>query len=147
MPVLDAVIATNLAQPDRMIDKLAKHFDRLSGVKVALLGLAFKEETDDVRESPALPIARRLIAEGVEVVAYDPVAMPAARPLLPEGVRLVDRLEQAVSDVDAVMLVTRWAEFTALPSLLAGRSRQPLVIDGRRFLQSDAFRHYDGIGR
>lgn len=147
MPVLDAVIATNTAQPQRLVATLARHFDSLKGVRVALLGLAFKEDTDDVRESPALPIAHELIASGVDLIAYDPVATAAARPALPDRVRYADRLEDAVADVDAVMLVTRWSEFERLPELLAGRRQQPVVIDGRRVLPPAAFQRYDGIGR
>lgn len=147
MPLLDSVIATNLAQPSRMLGKLEAHFERLAGLKVALLGLAFKEDTDDVRESPAVPIARLLDERGVEVIAYDPIAGDAAKPLLPATARLAGSLPEAVADADAIMLVTRWQEFQRLPALLEGRHPAPLVIDGRRVLPPEAFDRYDGIGR
>jgi UDPglucose 6-dehydrogenase len=147
MPLLDAVISTNLAQPQRMLGKLQTHFPKLQGLKVAVLGLAFKEDTDDMRESPSIPIVKMLVEQGVEVIAYDPIAMPAAKPLLPTGVRYATSLEEVLADVDAALLVTRWAEFQRVPELLQGRARQPVVIDGRRVLKAEALARYDGIGR
>ena len=147
MPLLDAVIATNLEQPARMVAKLGAHFPSLAGVRVAALGLAFKEDTDDMRESPAIPIVKMLVERGVLVTAYDPIATAAARPLLPAAVEYASSLEQALNAVDAVMLITRWDEFQRLPELLKGRAPPPVVIDGRRVLPRDAFDRYDGIGR
>jgi UDPglucose 6-dehydrogenase/GDP-mannose 6-dehydrogenase len=92
MPLLDAVIQTNQAQPARMIALLQKHFASLRGLRVALLGLAFKEDTDDMRESPAIPIARTLVEHGAYVVAYDPIAGSAARAVLPGGIRYAETL-------------------------------------------------------
>jgi UDPglucose 6-dehydrogenase/GDP-mannose 6-dehydrogenase len=83
----------------------------------------------------------------VQVAAYDPIAMPAARPLLPAGVRYAASLDDVLGDVDAVLLVTRWAEFQRLPDLLQGRAKQPVVIDGRRVLKAETLARYDGIGR
>jgi UDPglucose 6-dehydrogenase len=147
MPLLDAVINTNLAQPRRMLAKLQSHLPKLQGLKVAVLGLAFKEDTDDMRESPAIPIVKMLVEEGVQVIAYDPIAMPAAKPLLPSAVRFAASLEEVLADVDAAMLITRWAEFQRVPELLRGRAQQPVIIDGRRVLKSDSIARYDGIGR
>ena len=79
MPLLDAVIATNLAQPARMLALLQRTFSELTGVRVAVLGLAFKEDTDDMRESPAIPIVRQLLERGATVTAYDPIATRNAR--------------------------------------------------------------------
>ena len=146
MPLLDAVIQTNLAQPARMIALLEKHFPSLRGLRVALLGLSFKEDTDDMRESPAIPIARILVERGTKVMAYDPIAGNAARALLPVGVRYADTLEQALAEADAALLITRWAEFSRLPELLAKRVDAPLLIDGRRMIDPRAVPKYDGIG-
>jgi UDPglucose 6-dehydrogenase len=146
MPLLDAVIQTNQAQPARMIALLEKRFPSLRGVRVALLGLAFKEDTDDMRESPAIPIARLLVERGAHVLAYDPIAAGAARAVLPEGIRYAETLDQAVSDVDAALLVTRWAEFKRLPELLAKQARPALLIDGRRMIEPHSVPNYDGIG-
>lgn len=147
MPLLDAVIRTNQGQPGRMIALLEKHFPSLRGVRVALLGLAFKEDTDDMRESPAIPIARLLLERGAYVVAYDPIATHAARTVLPAGIRYTERLDQALADVDAALLITRWAEFSRLPELLAKRAHAPLLIDGRRLIDPHRVPKYEGIGR
>jgi UDPglucose 6-dehydrogenase/GDP-mannose 6-dehydrogenase len=147
MPLLDAVIEINLAQPQRMLKKLTAHFPALKGLKVAVLGLAFKEDTDDMRESPSIPIVQMLVEHGVQVTAYDPIAMPAAKTLLPGKVHFAASLDDVIAGVDAVLLLTRWAEFQRVPDLLRGRSRQPLVIDGRRVLSPASLARYDGIGR
>lgn len=146
MPLLDAVIRTNQAQPARMIALLEKHFSSLRNLRVALLGLAFKEDTDDMRESPAIPIARILVERGARVVAYDPIARDAARAVLPAGIRYAETLDQALADVDAALLVTRWGEFNRLPELLAKRADAPLLIDGRRMIDPDSVPKYEGIG-
>lgn len=147
MPLLDAVIETNLAQPARMLAKLQSHYPSVKGLRVAVLGLAFKEDTDDMRESPAIPIVKMLVEQGVHVTAYDPISAAAAKPLLPASVNYAASLEEAVQDIDVAMLVTRWDEFQRLPELLKGRASAPLVIDGRRVLDKGAFARYDGIGR
>ena len=147
MPLIDAVIETNLKQPARMLAKLQAQFPSLQGVRVTVLGLAFKEDTDDMRESPAIPIVRMLVEQGALVTAYDPIATNAARPLLPDAVAFAVSLAAAVDGAQAVMLITRWEEFQQLPALLKGRTAAPLVIDGRRVLAPDAFARYDGIGR
>jgi UDPglucose 6-dehydrogenase/GDP-mannose 6-dehydrogenase len=146
MPLLDAVIQTNQAQPARMIALLEKHFASLRNLRVALLGLAFKEDTDDMRESPAIPIARLLMDRGARVVAYDPIARDTARAVLPAGIRYAETLDQALADVDAALLVTRWTEFNRLPELLAKRSHPPLLIDGRRMIDPHSVPRYEGIG-
>jgi UDPglucose 6-dehydrogenase len=147
MPLLDAVIRTNSEQPARVIDMLRQHLPALSGRRVALLGLAFKEDTDDIRESPALPLARLLVEQGAEVVAYDPIAGAAARPALPPQARIAASLEEAVRDAEAVILVTRWEEFQRLPALLAGRGDAPVLIDGRRVIDPQSVPRYEGVGR
>ncbi len=146
MPLLEAVIGTNLAQPARMIGLLEKHFASLAGLKVAVLGVAFKPDTDDVRESPAIPVVTQLLARGARVTAYDPVARETARAVLPPGTPLAPSLEAAVADADAVLLITAWEEFLRLPGLLAGRAAQPLVVDGRRMLDKERIGRYEGIG-
>ena len=147
MPLLDAVIQTNLKQPARLLAKLQAQFPSLHGVRVTVLGLAFKEDTDDMRESPAIPIVRMLVEQGARVTAYDPIANSAARPLLPDTVVFAASLVAAVDNAQAIMLITRWEEFQQLPALLKGRAVAPLVVDGRRVLAPDDFANYDGIGR
>ena len=147
MPLLDAVIATNLAQPARMLDLLARHLPSLGGKRIAILGLAFKEGTDDMRESPAIALARLLLERGATVVGYDPVARESARAALPQAVELADSLEAALAGADAALLVTRWEEFQRLPGLLRGSARPPVLIDGRRVIDRAVVELYEGIGR
>lgn len=147
LPVLSAVIRTNRDQPLRLVQLLEKHFPTLEGVRVTVLGLAFKPDTDDIRESPAIPVLRELSARGAALRAYDPVAnRAAARVLDLPGLEFCDGMEEAVEGVDAVVVVTRWAEFETLPALLNGSTTPPLVVDGRRMLDRRAVARYDGIG-
>jgi len=147
MPLLDAVISTNLAQPARVVGLLEKHLKQLDGKRVALLGLAFKPDTDDMRESPSIGLAKLLIDRGVTVTAYDPVARETARASLPEAVTHLDSLDAAVKGIDAAVIVTSWDEFQRVPQLLAGRADAPVVIDGRRMLDPACVPRYEGIGR
>lgn len=121
--ILDAVIERNEAQPARMIELLKKHLD-LPGRTIGVLGLAFKPDSDDVRESRAVPVIAALRREGAAVVAYDPVAMENFRPLFPEITYAATA--QDVLRADAVLILTEWAEFENLD--YQGR----VVIDGRR---------------
>jgi len=124
---------------------VGRHLSSLAGVKVAVLGLAFKPDTDDLRESPAFPILKLLKAAGSNVTAYDPVAKPE-NPAMLSGARLADSLEAAVRDADLVILVTRWGEFRRLPEVLRTLGRRPLVVDGRRMLAPQSVDRYAGVG-
>jgi len=146
LPLLSAVLAVNRGQPDEMLRLVDAHIPDLRDVSVTVLGIAFKPDTDDVRESPAFPLIERLKARGARVTAYDPVARPAGHDAL-QGVTLAGSLEDAVASADAVLLVTRWAEFGRLADVLAQSGRQPLVVDGRRMLDGSRFARYEGIGR
>jgi len=147
MPLLDTVIQINLKQPQRVIEILERSFPSLRGLKVSILGLAFKPDTDDMRESPAIPIAGELLARGAVVSAYDPVATEAARRVLPaDRIRFVDTLEQALADTDAAVLVTRWDEFKRIPDVLGRMPKPPLIVDGRRMLDKRRIARYAGIG-
>jgi UDPglucose 6-dehydrogenase len=150
--LLNAVIEVNELQKRRVVGKLLSHLGgSLVGRKVALLGLAFKPQTDDMREASSLVLAARLQGEGAEVVAYDPVAADVARDLL-DGVELRDSALEALDGADAAVLVTEWPEFRELDwREAAGRMARPLVVDGRNFLDPDAMAgagfEYEGIGR
>jgi UDPglucose 6-dehydrogenase len=149
--LLTAVIEVNELQKRRVMKKLEKHLGSLVGKKVALLGLAFKPDTDDMREATSLVLAARLHGEGARVSGYDPVAESPARELLP-SVELCDSTEQALEGADAAILVTEWAEFAELDwRSLAGLMANPLLIDGRNFLDPQKMRAagfaYEGIGR
>jgi len=146
-PLLEAVIRINEHQPLQLVSLLKRHFPSLNGVRVTILGLAFRPDTDDMRESPAIPIIRELLGAGAEIKAYDPVATHQAERLIPDRhVLLCDDLRDAITDAQAVVLVTPWDEFHRLPDLLASMRPQPVVIDGRRMLDKHSVARYDGIG-
>jgi len=149
--LLTAVIEVNELQKRRVIGKLEKHLGSLLGKRVALLGLAFKPDTDDMREASSLVLAARLHGEGAEVVAYDPVAFERASELL-DSVELAGSALEALEGADAAVLVTEWSEFADLDwAEVAGRMARPLVVDGRNFLDSKALLaagfEYEGIGK
>jgi len=149
--LLNAVIEVNELQKRRVVQKLLGRLGSLVGRRVALLGLAFKPDTDDMREASSLVLAARLQGEGAEVVAYDPVASEAARGLL-EGVELRGSALEALDGADAAVLVTEWGEFAELDwAEAAGRMARPLLVDGRNFLDPEGMRsagfEYEGIGR
>jgi UDPglucose 6-dehydrogenase len=149
--LLTSVIEVNELQKRRVVAKLQKHLGSLAGKRIALLGLAFKPDTDDMREASSLVLASRLRGEGAEVVAFDPVAAGPAGELLPE-VELTESAEAALDEADAVVLVTEWKQFADLDwPALAERMATPLVIDGRNFLDPAVLREagfaYEGIGR
>ncbi len=147
MHVLDAVLKVNEQQPAKVIQLLKKHFASLKGVRISVLGLAFRPDTSDMRESPAIPILRSLLQEGASIKGYDPVAMPEARKLFSmQEMQLCGSLAEAVSKTDAVVLVTRWDEFRKIPELLASQDPPPLFIDGRRLLDKAKIARYEGIG-
>jgi UDPglucose 6-dehydrogenase/GDP-mannose 6-dehydrogenase len=146
MPLLKSVLEINAGQPREMLRLLNKHLPDLRGRQVAVLGIAFKQDTDDTRESPAFPLIEQLRAAGARVTAYDPVARPVGHERL-KGVTLADGLRGAVDGADAVLIVTRWKEFEGLPALLAELRQEPVVVDGRRILAPSAVRRYEGIGR
>jgi UDPglucose 6-dehydrogenase len=146
MPLLDAVVATNKRQPGRMVELLKTKLPRLKGVRVAVLGVAFKPGTDDVRESPAIPIVNELVEAGAHVVAVDPIAVDEAKKVLPKNVELTSDLRHALDGAAAVLLVTKWDDFRVVPEMLKGRNPQPIFVDGRRFIDKNSVANYLGIG-
>jgi UDPglucose 6-dehydrogenase len=147
MDILDSVIAVNEKQPARLIALLKKHFQELKGLKVAVLGYAFKPGTDDIRESPALPVTQTLLDEGAYVKGYDPIAQHEAQKVFGEGtVEFCPDLASTIAGVDAIIIITRWAEFKHIPDLLSAQTNQPVVIDGRRMLDRTSVQHYEGVG-
>jgi UDPglucose 6-dehydrogenase len=149
--LLGAVIEVNELQKRRLVAKLHKHLGELVGRRVALLGLAFKPNTDDMREASSLVLAARLQAEGARVVAYDPVAEEQARDRMP-GVEFADSALAAVEGADAVVLVTEWPEFKELDWAAVRAAMQgDLILDGRNALDPAAVRDagltYEGVGR
>jgi len=147
--LLNAVIEVNELQKRRVIGKLERRLGSLRERKVALLGLAFKPGTDDMREAPSLVLAGRLLAEGARVSAWDPVADGAVHL---DGVEVAGSALEALDGADAAVVVTEWPELVELDwSAAAARMRRRLLVDGRNALDADALRaagfEYEGVGR
>jgi UDPglucose 6-dehydrogenase len=150
--LLTAVIEVNELQKRRTVGKLQKHLGSLVGKQIALLGLAFKPNTDDIREATALVLAARLQSEGAHVRVYDPVAMDRASDLL-GGAQLCSSALDALDGADGAVLVTEWPEFGDLDWTgdVKERMANALVVDGRNFLDRHALLAagftYEGVGR
>ena len=145
-PLLSAVLQINARRADELVNVLEQNLDSLEDASVTVLGLAFKPDTDDVRETPALPVIRRLIGAGARVTAHDPVVRA-----LPDGlgelsdVELVEGLEAAVAGANAIVIVTRWPQYEELPAILQRLGHSPVIVDGRRMLDKTVA-GYTGIG-
>jgi UDPglucose 6-dehydrogenase len=150
--LLTAVIEVNELQKRRVVGKLQKHLGSLVGKEVALLGLAFKPNTDDIREATALVLAARLQSEGAHVRVFDPVAMGRAAEML-GGATLCASAEAALEGADGAVLVTEWPEFAQLDwtGEVKASMANPLIVDGRNFLDRNALvaagYTYEGVGR
>lgn len=136
--MLEATVGINVAQRESAVRKLQRELHMLKGRRIALLGLTFKPGTDDLRDAPALDIARRLLAVGAVVSAFDPVVKT-----LPEefsAVRLTRDVYEAADRVDAVVVTTEWPEFRIIdPASLRRAMRGNLVVDGRNCLPENSF--------
>jgi UDPglucose 6-dehydrogenase len=146
--LLQAVWEVNELQKRRVVQKLEKRLGPLRGRTVALLGLAFKPNTDDMREAPSRVVAYRLLAEGAEVRAWDPVAEPTDL----AGVEICGSVLDAVRDADAAVIVTEWPQLRELASAEVREAmRRPLIVDGRNLLDPQtaiaAGFEYEAIGR
>ena len=147
MRLLDAVVKVNREQPFEVVRKVKNYYPSLKDTKIAILGLAFKPNTDDMRESPAIPIVKELLGEGAIIKAYDPVALEEARKVFPEReIQFYQNIKETIENVQAVLLLTSWEEFNRIPSLLAEIESPPIFIDGRRMLDKNTIARYDGIG-
>ncbi len=147
MDVLQSVVAINEKQPTQIIDRLKKHFPNVKNVKVAVMGLSFKPGTDDMRESPSITVIELLIKEGAYISAYDPVASHEAVKIFgKENVRYCHTIVDAICEADAVLIMTRWQEFSNIPDILKINNLSPLIVDGRRMLPKDCVDKYEGIG-
>jgi UDPglucose 6-dehydrogenase len=150
--LLNAVIEVNELQKRKVIGKLKRHLgDELRGRRIALLGLAFKPNTDDIRQASSIVLAGRLIAEGAQVIGYDPVAMDNMQKLVP-GLACTPSAASALDGADAFVLVTEWDEFLQLDWAAArDLMAQPIIIDGRNALDGALLTGlgftYEGVGR
>ena len=149
--LLHAVMDINRDQRMLVIDKLRECLEELPAKVIGLLGLAFKPNTDDMREAPSVDIAKVLLAAGAEVRAYDPAAMERSRTLLPDVEYLKDAY-QVASGADALVLVTEWNEFRQLDMARVKQlMRRPVIVDGRNIYDPAVMRSlgftYRGVGR
>jgi UDPglucose 6-dehydrogenase len=151
--MLKETISINDNQQKLLVKKAVKRFGDLKGKKIAMLGLSFKPETDDMREAPSIKIAHSLTEMGAEVVAYDPVAINNAKQVLGDIITYASSVYDAISQADALMIVTEWKEFTQLdfPSLVK-KMNHPIIFDGRNCLEEEQLNacesvEYYSIGR
>ncbi|MYL54384.1 nucleotide sugar dehydrogenase [Pontibacillus yanchengensis] len=148
--LLESVIHVNNRQQVLLVKKAKERFGSLHGKRVAMLGLAFKPKTDDIRESASVVVANELIQEGAYVTAYDPIAMPNASKVL--NVEFANSTAEALQDADAALIITEWDEFKQLPlSTFSEQMRVPMVFDGRNCYTLEAIQEsyleYHSIGR
>lgn len=138
MRVLEAVEQVNELQKEVLFEKLSRHFGLLAGRRIAIWGLAFKPETDDVREAPAMRLIERLLDAGCQVRVYDPIAMEECRHRFAERITYCKDMYEAAIDADALMMVTEWKEFR-LPSFLtlARIMREKVIFDGRNIYERE----------
>jgi len=138
--LVEAVIVTNRRQSEKGVQLAKQALTSLCGRTVALLGLAFKPNTDDMRKAVSIPIVEKLLSEGATVVAYDPAAMPNAREIFRDRIKYARNPIECLHEADCCMIVTEWNEFkTILPSTFVEQMRSPIVIDGRRIYDVDEF--------
>lgn len=152
MAVLKAVEKVNDKQKSILFDKVMNHFEgNISGKTFALWGLSFKPKTDDMREAPSLVIIEHLLSEGAKIVAHDPVAMKEAHHILGDSIRYADSQEDALSDADALLIITEWPEYRSPDFQEVGQKLKTKVIfDGRNIYDAEEVRavgfEYYGIG-
>jgi UDPglucose 6-dehydrogenase len=149
--IVEATIRANVARSDKMLQKIIRAIGPVAGKNLAVLGLAFKAGTDDMRDAPALPILRGLLAAGAKLRAYDPKAGAVAAPLLP-GLDVVDSAAQALGNADAAIILTEWQEFRDLtPADFVRQLQYPVVVDLRNLYapatMANGGVHYHSLGR
>jgi UDPglucose 6-dehydrogenase len=151
--LLKAVEEVNAEASEHFVEKILRHFQQdLKGKKLAVLGLSFKPNTDDMRAAPSIGIIETLVKKGATVVAYDPVAMELAKPLLPKEVSYAEDAYGAAKDADAVVVVTEWNEFRQLDLVRLAQGMRGLVLfDGRNVYEPTRVKQmgfmYYGVGR
>jgi UDPglucose 6-dehydrogenase len=152
LQVLEAVESVNERQKERLFEKLQGAVGDVRGLRIAIWGLAFKPQTNDMREAPSLTLIEQLLAAGATVVAHDPVAMPEARRRLGDRVTFAESNYAALEGADALVVVTDWNEYRHPDFARIHRTlRRPVVIDGRNLYDAGKLRSlgftYDSFGR
>jgi UDPglucose 6-dehydrogenase len=139
--LLDSVEQVNKTQPLKAVEFCREQLGGFEGKNIAILGLAFKPDTDDMREARVIPIINQLLKEGAKVVAYDPVAIPIAKTIFNDKISYASSAFECIKDADACIVVTEWEEFKKLsPEDFTKKMRQPILIDGRRIFNAEAFK-------
>lgn len=149
--LLKGVVNVNKKQQLLLIDKLNHCFDRMDRKRIAVLGLAFKPNTDDMREAASILIIEELIKLGADVIAFDPIATENAKSILHPHVSYAASVEEAITDSDAALIVTEWEEIKNVDLGIFRKMRRPLIIDGRNCFSLDLMKarpiEYHSIGR
>lgn len=142
MPMLSSVLAVNKNRPQQIIESIAAQVGALSGKRIAVVGLAFKADTDDVRESPALRLVDALLSAGANVVAYDPIAAKNVQAIYGERMALAGSVEAACNKADAALIATSWPQFKELDwNAIAATMQNPVIFDGRQVIRFDSAKH------
>ncbi|MFZ3579949.1 UDP-glucose dehydrogenase family protein [Virgibacillus sp. DJP39] len=150
--LLKSVVKVNNNQQVLLVDKAKKRFGDLSGKRVAILGLAFKPNTDDIREAAAIVVINKLLEEGAEIIAYDPAAMNLAMQILPRGIRYANSVATVLKGADLGFILTEWKEFKQMDlSEVKRLMKEPIIFDGRNCFDLEEVKFYDieyhSIGR
>jgi UDPglucose 6-dehydrogenase len=151
--LLEQTIAINNDQQALLVKKALNRFGSLKGKRIAMFGLAFKPETDDMREAPSIKIARSLTQQGAEVIAYDPVAIGNAKKILGDIIQFASTVHEAATNADAILIVTEWKEFKDLEvASLIKIMKHPIIFDGRNCFEEDRIKacgtiEYYPVGR
>lgn len=149
--LLKGVVNVNKKQQGLIIEKLLERLPDLKGKKIAVLGLAFKPNTDDMREAASIVVTNRLVEEGAEVVAYDPIAIDNAKEILRPEIKYSETVYEAIEDSDATLILTEWHEVKSIKISAFDSMNYPLVIDGRNCFNLEEMRkqrvEYHSVGR
>jgi len=140
MPIIEAALKVNESRPLRAVDKVRELLGDLKGKKIAILGLAFKPNTDDIREAVSIKIIEELLHDSAEIFAYDPKAMNNYRKIFGEKISFVDSAQECIKDAECCIIVTEWDEFKDIkPEYFKATMKRPLIIDGRRLYDAEKY--------
>lgn len=149
--LLKSVVHVNQQQIERFISKIKKYVPKLTSAKIAVLGLAFKPNTDDLREAPSIAIINALLAQGAKITAYDPVALNNAKTIFADGITYAEEINQAIFGADITIILTEWPQITKLTAAHLLTMSRPIVLDGRNCLNAQDLQEngiiYEGVGR
>jgi UDPglucose 6-dehydrogenase len=141
--LLEAVINVNNKQQVKLVQKAIEELGSLRGKKIALLGLAFKPNTDDMREAASIVVSKQLLKYGAYIKAYDPVAIENAKKVLPNEITFVDTIEEALLDVDVAFILTEWEQIKSIdPNKFIELMKEPIIFDGRNCFDLEYMKQY-----